>query len=98
LGNVSKPSNRSKAFRDDKLINMLLADDVSKPSNRSKAFRAPLLGLISGTNFVSKPSNRSKAFREIITEEQAFSLKFQNLLTGLRHSGCDGFGWFAQPY
>jgi len=36
---------------------------------------------------VSKPSNRSKAFREPEAFELNDKQQFQNLLTGLRHSG-----------
>jgi len=37
---------------------------------------------------VSKPSNRSKAFREVELEACTKDFQFQNLLTGLRHSGA----------
>ena len=62
---------------------------VSKPSNRSKAFRvAAETFAYEVTEGVSKPSNRSKAFRvgEVRTLD-GFAPEFQNLLTGLRHSG-----------
>jgi len=36
---VSKPSNRSKAFRAIILRGRIILSGVSKPSNRSKAFR-----------------------------------------------------------
>jgi len=38
-------------------------------------------------NAVSKPSNRSKAFRESSPSPGLTNDTFQNLLTGLRHSG-----------
>jgi len=39
---------------------------------------------------VSKPSNRSKAFRGMAAVTQDGHALFQNLLTGLRHSGSTG--------